>query len=196
MSTSTVAETPVPAGMTEEALYEVVNGERVELPPMSIFSTLVANQLFFHLAAYLREHQLGRAVIEALLILDREASLRRRPDVAFVSAERWSLDREIPETGDWDVIPTIAVEVISPNETSREVMEKMLEYFRVGVDEVWHVHPEARTVYRYESPLEVKIFGPDDRLVSTRLPGFSCPLVDLFRRTAGGSQADSATATK
>lgn len=183
---ASVASPPEVARRLDDSLHEVVNGERVELLPTSIFSTLIANRLFLRLAAHLGDHPIGQAVVEALLILDREANVRRRPDVAFVSAERWPLDREFPETGDWDVIPTIAVEVIGPNETLHNVVKKMQEYFRHRVEEVWHVHPEARTVYRYESPLEVKIFGPVDQLVSTRLPGFSCPLVDLFRRTATG----------
>lgn len=182
---ASVASPPEVARRLDDSLHEVVNGERVELPSTSIFSTLIANRLFLCLAAHLGEHPIGLAVIGAPLILDREANVRRRPDVAFVSAARWPLDREFPETGDWDVIPTIAIEVIGPNDKSLDVLEKMLEYFHYGVEEVWNVHPEAKTVYRYESPFEAKIFGPDNQLVSTRLPGFACPLVDLFRRTAG-----------
>lgn len=83
---ASVASPPEVARRLDDSLHEVVNGERVELPSTSIFSTLIANRLFLCLAAHLGEHPIGLAVIGAPLILDREANVRRRPDVAFVSA--------------------------------------------------------------------------------------------------------------
>src|SRR5207253_8696932 len=77
----------------EEPLYEVVNGERVELPPMSILAALIASWLQESLGPFVRSHGLGLVVTEALFILDAQRNLRRRPDVAFVSAERWPLER-------------------------------------------------------------------------------------------------------
>src|SRR5262245_45117941 len=87
----------------EEALYEIVNGERVELPPMSAYATWIIGRLDHRLGPFAESHALGTVVPEMLFILDSERNLRRRPDVAFVSFERWPLGREIPETGDWAV---------------------------------------------------------------------------------------------
>ena len=78
---------------------------------------------------------------EMLFVLDAEHNLRRRPDVAFVSTARWPLDRALPETGDWDVVPDLAVEVISPNDVFKDVLAKVREYFHYGVQVVWVIAP-------------------------------------------------------
>src|SRR5438132_9904411 len=89
-----------PRPTADETLYEVVNGQRVELPPVSAYSTLVGSRLQQDLGPFAAAHRLGIVVGEMLFILDAERNLRRRPDVAFVSTERWPLDRLIPEAGD------------------------------------------------------------------------------------------------
>jgi Uma2 family endonuclease len=181
--------TPDPAversSTSDEPLYEIINGERVDLPPMSILSNLIAGQLFFILASFLRNHPIGTVVVEALLILDDDADTRRRPDVAFVSAERWPLDRPIPETGDWNVVPDLAIEVASPNDILSDVVSKIGDYFGYGVREAWLVIPEERQVYVYSSPTEVRILTSERSLESTLLPGLSISLAGVFARTAG-----------
>src|SRR5437879_13743849 len=79
--------------MSDDALYEVVNGQRVELPPMSIYAVWIGSRLQARLAPFAEAKKLGTVVTEALFILDAANDLRRRPDVAFVSTERWPLDR-------------------------------------------------------------------------------------------------------
>ena len=180
--------TTAPPSDSEEPLYEIINGEKVELPPMGIFSNLIAGDIYFAMRTFLRDHPLGTLVMEALIILDREANLRRRPDVAFVAADRWPLDREVPETGDWDVVPTLAIEVTSPHDLAKDVEEKVIEYFAHGVEVVWVVHPEHHRVYCYSSPTETKILDETAALDGgDLLPGFGLPLGDLFHRTAGAA---------
>ena len=47
MSTTAVLGPPrgMPHANDDEALFETINGERVELPPMSVYATMVANLL-------------------------------------------------------------------------------------------------------------------------------------------------------
>lgn len=40
----------------------------------------------------------------------------------------------------------LVIEVLSPSETRKEIREKLRDYESNGVDEVWLVSPEARTV--------------------------------------------------
>jgi Uma2 family endonuclease len=123
--------------------------------------------------------------MEMLCILDAARDLRRRPDVAFVSAARWPLDATLPETGDWAMVPDLAVEVISPNDVLKDVLAKVREYFQYGVQIVWVVMPEERQVYVYESPTQVRILTTDDVLTGADLlPGFRLPVVSLFQRSA------------
>jgi Uma2 family endonuclease len=176
---------PVSRARPEEALYEVVNGQRVELPPMGAYSTWIASELHNYLGPFAKGHGLGRVVVELLFILDAENDLRRRPDLAFVSVERWPLNRDIPLEGDWEVIPDLAVEVISPNDLFEEVISKVNEYFRLGVKQVWLVLPREKQVYTYSSPTTVRILTAGEELEGGNLlPGFRLPLAHLFHREA------------
>jgi len=169
----------------DEPLYEIVDGQRVDVPPMSVYTTWLASRLHGRLWPYVEEHGLGTCVMEMLFILDAERNLRRRPDVAFVSADRWPLDREFPVTGDWDVVPDLAVEVISPNDIFKDVLAKLHEYFQYGVQLVWAIVPEAQQVYVYDSPTQVRILMVRDTLTGgTILPDFRLPLASLFQRSA------------
>jgi Uma2 family endonuclease len=104
----------------------------------------------------------------------------RAKDVAFVSVERWPIDRPFPRVGDWQVIPDLAVEVVSPHAVSADVMAKMEEYFRVGVRQVWLVYPDQRQIYVYDGMEAVRVVGVDKMLETSLLPGYSAPVARLF----------------
>src|SRR5262249_11072066 len=77
----------------DEPLYEIVNGEKVEMPPMGAYSTMLAFWLGQLLDSFVRPRALGNVAVEVLFVLDLVRDIRRRPDVAFVSRERWPLER-------------------------------------------------------------------------------------------------------
>ena len=191
VSPSLVAsENKVTLSTQDEPLYEIVHGQRVDLQPMSAYATLIASRLYSRLSLYTEEHALGISVVELLFILDTAHDLRRRPDVAFVSAARWPLNKEFPETGDWEVVPNLAVEVISPNDVFKDVLAKLREYFQYGVQLVWVVSPEERQVYVYKSPTHVRILAATEDLTDDDiLPGFRLPLAPLFQRSAATNAA-------
>ena len=161
-------------------LYEVIDGERVELPPMAILSIWFASLLHEHLAAYARAKKLGRVLSEALFHLPAPVLRDRRPDVAFVSYERWG--QKVPrERNAWDVVPNLNVEVVSPTDGAEELETKINEYQRVGVDLVWVIYPLTGKVYVHESPTQVRILTPTDVLDGGKvLPGFRLQLAELF----------------
>ena len=53
----------------DEPLYEIVDGQRVELPPKSVYATLVATNLLGGLAFFSRAHPIGRPLCEMLFRL-------------------------------------------------------------------------------------------------------------------------------
>lgn len=162
-----------------EALYEVVRGQIVELPSMSILAALIASMLQENLGPFVRQQKLGKAVTEGLFVLDPLSNIRRRPDVAFVSAERWPLDRPLPATGDWPVVPDLAVEVISPTDVMVQVIAKIKEYFAYQVKQVWVIIP-GEIVYIHGSLTDVRVLAFDQELTSPLLPGFRIKLSDLI----------------
>jgi Uma2 family endonuclease len=134
----------------------------------------------------------GTVVQEMLFILDADRDLRRRPDVAFVSADRWPLDRALPETGDWLVVPNLAVEVVSPNDLVADLAAKIREYFHYGVEQLWVILPSERKVYVYDSPTQVRILGAEEDLEGERLlPGFRLALSTLFQKPASVAESTS-----
>lgn len=172
-----------------DALYEIVDGVRVELPPMSIYSNLIATRIHDQMRTLVAETAIGTSWIESMFLLELEPRRGRRPDVAFVSSERWPLDREIPEEGDWEVVPDLCVEVISPHDLFDDVTRKLAEYFRYGVKQVWIVWPAERQVHVYSSINSRTILSGEDVLSGAELlPGFNISLEALFRRQPGESE--------
>src|SRR5215471_3959438 len=172
----------------DEPLYEIVNGQRVDPPPMSAYVAWLASRLHLRLGLYAEDKGLGVSVTEMLFVLDAEHNLHRRPDVAFVSTARWPLDRALPETGDWDVVPDLAVEVISPNDIFKDVLAKVREYFHYGVQTVWVIAPEEQQVYVYDSPTQVRILTGQEELTGGEVvPGFHMPLGQLFQRVVASA---------
>ncbi len=162
-------------------LYEIVNGQIVEKPPMGNFQVVVAALLAQILGGYVRANGLGRVVSEMLFKLNPTGKLKRRPDLAFVSYARWARDRKVGFEDGWDVIPEIAIEVISPSNRADEVITKVREYFQAGVIRVWVIYPFERQVYIYESPRKNIILGEGDDLDGgDLLPGFRLSLAELF----------------
>lgn len=180
------ADDPRPFLSHPDALYEVVDGQVQELPPMGTYAVRVATLLAGQLLHYLREHPIGILLIEGLLVLDRDRNLRRRPDIAFVSVDRWPADRPLPEEGDIEVVPDIAIEILSPNDLYIAVNRKLVEYFDVGVRQVWLVDPAFGKISVYASPTEVRIHAEGDILEGEPLlPGSRLDVASVFRRTLG-----------
>lgn len=111
--------------------------------------------------------------------------LRKNPetivgiDVAVASAE--TMARQRPKPPVIEGIPILAVEVLSPSTTQREVNEKTELYLECGVPLVWLVDPETRTV-RVHRPGEPPILFNEQHELSgdPLLPGFRVPVGDLF----------------
>jgi Uma2 family endonuclease len=169
------------AAVDNDSLYEIVDGQRVEKPLMGSFQVLVASILDQQLGAFVRTNGLGRVLSEMLFKINPTGGHKRRPDVAFVSYERWARGRKINSEDGWDVIPDLAIEVISPSNTAEEVIKKIREYFKAKVRQVWVVYPIDRLIYVYDSPKKNIILDITDELDGgTILPGFRLSLVELF----------------
>ncbi len=191
MSTTEALEPQVipPIG-DDEPFYEVVGDVRVELPPMGAFESVLASELASAIHQFAKSLGLGIAVVETLFRLRSQPSLQRRPDAAYVSFERWAKGRRIPRGNAWDVIPDIAVEVISPTNLAEEIPTKVREYFEAGVRRVWIIFTHESLVYQYDSPRSIRVLMRDDALEGGEiLPGFRLPLVELLQEPEDATPA-------
>ena len=108
------------------------------------------------------------------------------PTLPSSRPRRWPIGKRVPRTESWDVIPDLAVEVISQSNSADEVAGKIEEYLRAGTRQVWVVYPATSKVQVYDSPTQVKILQVGDDLQGDPLiPGFRLPLAVLFGEGAG-----------
>ena len=168
------------SSVESDLLYEVVDGHIVEKGPLGAYEILVGSFLNTCLDGFARANNCGRAVSE--MLFDFGAGLsQRRPDVAYVSYDRWPRQRRVPRTQAWAVVPELAVEVISPSNTFEEVVNKVHEYFQAGVQHVWAIAPPRQQVYVYQSPSHIRVLNVQDELTGDPfLPGFRLKVSELF----------------
>jgi Uma2 family endonuclease len=173
---------PLAGEREPEGLYEVVDGRIVE-KCMGAYECWFASVVFELLNPFVRANSSGRVFQEMIFNLRPQVDRERRPDVAFVSYERWARDRRVPRTRSWAVIPDLAVEIVSRTNTVDEVADKLEEYFLVGVRQVWVVYPIHAKIYVYSSTTSVQILARGDELDGGLvLPGFRLPVSELFDR--------------
>jgi Uma2 family endonuclease len=184
MSTAEVLTPPPPARNDpyDHDRYEIVDGIRVELPPMGTESTGVASDLAVLLANFGLTQNVGKAYTEMLVKLPLNRDRSRKPDVIFVPFTTWPRGQRLPEVSPWEVVPNLCVEVVSPSDRAGEVMEKVREYLEAGVRLVWVVYPQQAWVHVFEQPAgPARILTRADTLDGgTVLPGFAVPLADLL----------------
>jgi Uma2 family endonuclease len=164
----------------DDGLYELVDGRIVE-KDVGAQQAEIASLLDQTIGPFVRTHRLGRVLSELVYRIDPARNLQRRPDVSFVSDAKWPFRKRVPDVPVWDMVPDLAIEVVSPNNSADEVQDKRLEYFQAGVTQVWVIYPRQREVYVYTSPTTVKILTAEQELDGgDLLPGFRLPLSSLF----------------
>lgn len=183
MSPTAVLEDPLAAAgnavADAESLYELYYGRHVE-KAVSAIAIYLASRLSYLVNSYADQHALGQAVTEMLFDLDPSVRLHRRPDLAFICSPA-GIALEIDESAAWDVIPDLAVEVISPSNLAEDVEEKVGEYFAAGVRRVWVLYPRSRRLHDYISAEAARIISVDGIIDGGDiLPGFQFQLADLF----------------
>lgn len=110
-----------------------------------------------------------------------ESNTVRILDVAFISKAR------VPELEGplFQAAPDLAVEIISPGETGRKMLEKAQAYLQTGTQLVWAVYPEEEVVDIYrladDDSVNVKTIAKDGILDGEGvLPDFNLPVKDIF----------------
>ena len=163
--------------------YEIIEGELfVSCSPGLTHQRVFAN-LTFWLFGFLMENPIGEFIPTPGLILSENSGVI--PDLVVVLNEQQ--DRII--TGErLTGPPALVIEIVSPGSTNirRDRVAKLQLYSKHGVSEYWIVDPGNLTVEKYvvhDSALTLlETLHLDDTLSTSILPGFSCPLSQIFRR--------------
>ncbi len=77
--------------------------------------------------------------------------------------------------------PDLAVEIFSPEDSVRQLMRKVKQYFAAGCHTVWIVYPETQEVQALEATGSDRLLTGDDTLEAPELlPGFSVQISEFF----------------
>jgi Uma2 family endonuclease len=159
--------------------FELVRGEVIELPPPLKLHGVVTGNVGWVLGNYVRQRGKGYLTTnDAGVILERDPDTVRGPDVALYE-DADSFEDIHPKYD--EVPPRLAVEVLSPDDRADRVTRKIMDYLRNGVELVWVVDPEDRTVTVYPADNGPRLLEETEELDGGEvLPGFRCRLADFF----------------
>lgn len=168
-----------------DARIEVKEGEIVEMSLVGGLHNWIAKKIAWAMEAYVGQHKTGLVFTDSLLYIlsgeSEEVRTARVPDASFIRKEDipagWDFERPCPGA------PTLAVEVMSPDDQFEEVVQKIHEYFGAGTAEVWVVLPRQKAVYRYRrGESQVQTYRETDTLDAAPLfPGLTLALLDVFK---------------
>ena len=159
--------------------HELWRGELKRMSPAGHWHSSLAMRLGGMLELHARRHGLGRVYgADGGFRLARDPDTVLAPDVAFVCSER------LPPSGSpgyFPGAPDLAVEVLSPDDSSRAVSTKVAAWLEHGTREVWVVDPRHRALTVQTANSAPFTLAHDATLQDcTVLPGFTFLLAELF----------------
>jgi len=156
---------------------EVVEGELIVLPPPKSKHSLIAMAVAEALHP-LKARGVAKVLMEAGYHLSSDPPTWIQPDVSAISTERV---RSTSSQGYFTGAPELAVEIVSPSETARDLNRKIDLLVAGGSLAVWVIYPEEQ---------EVRVFVPGGTSYIRRinetlplpelLPDFELPVARLF----------------
>ncbi len=163
-----------------EGRIELLEGWAVLSPPPLFRHQRIAERITVDVGVYLRESGIGISVPNPGVRFDLHNGLQ--PDLTvFVG------DPEVEPGGRYaGRSPDVCVEILSPSNERRDLVEKLDVYERTGVGEYWVVDPAQNTVLRYVRDDATGRFAPpetltpSDTLETPLLPGLRIDLAEVL----------------
>jgi Uma2 family endonuclease len=103
-----------------------------------------------------------------------------QPDIMIICNLKENLDSE----GNYTGIPSLVVEILSPNSIKKDLIKKLDLYMSTGIKEYWIVNPMNRqiTIYQFDSKniVQTYTYSNNDIAISFEYTGLEVPLENLF----------------
>ena len=167
----------------EGGKMELICGKVVRRMPVSREHAKATVFLIERLGPFVRRAVIGELLTEAGHLMRRDPDVVLAPDISFVANERIPAGG-LPNDGFIPVVPTLAVEVVSPGDLDSEIAAKVEDYLAAGVERVWVVLPKQRTVTIHYPDGTARRIGADGTLTSGdagfTTDGFELRLDELF----------------
>jgi Uma2 family endonuclease len=149
---------------------ELVRGRIVAMPPPKVRHGQVCSKVVRIVGNYADEHELGHVLSnDSGVITERDPDTVRGVDVSFYSYARVPKG-ELPSSY-LDVPPDLVLEVLSPDDRWRDVLEKVFEYLDAGVGVVIVLDPMRRTLRLFQGDEPDRILTDQDELTLPDLLG-------------------------
>jgi Uma2 family endonuclease len=156
---------------------ELDEGELITMPPAGGQHGKCAVEIITILNNHFKAHRLG-SVYTPDTGFRLNAQTVRAPDVAFVRQDRIAA---LHAVGYIQGAPDLAVEILSPSDTFRQLMRKVKQYFAAGTHTVWIVYSDRKEVQILEATGTDRLLQGDDPIEAPELlPGFSVPIGEFF----------------
>jgi Uma2 family endonuclease len=125
-----------------------------------------------------KQPRLGRALPELRCTF---AGRSVDPDVAYVRRERLPVDPDGQLANRFLAPPDIVVEIVSPEQSQFELVEKVGWCVQNGVKLGWLIAPDGQEILEF-APGAAPCVLPQDGALDGRdvLPGFRCPVAEVF----------------
>lgn len=178
---------------SDEGRFEIVNGELIIMSPHASEHGLIVRWLFVKLFQFLISSP-DWEVFQEFAFAQIEwgtpgtpnwvkGSLE--PDIMLVSKAKLTESRAARL--DWkrwpiSVIPALVIEVVSPTDRYKVIMDKIAAYLNLGVSVVWLIDPDHRTVSVYQAGRAAPevIEAGQDLPLPDLLAGLNLSLTELF----------------
>jgi Uma2 family endonuclease len=158
---------------------ELVRGQVVRYPMPGAKHGMVCLNAGVIVREFVRSEKTGRACSNDTFVRISDGTLRGA-DVAYWSYARFPREHPMPD-GVIDVSPELVFEVRSPSDLWTDMLGKMLDYIRAGVDVVVILDPPTESATVYRSGTRQDTFEKDETLtIPDVLPGFAVPVARFF----------------
>lgn len=157
-----------------DRLLELIDGEIIEKMPGQLHGYIVWLLSGF-LFNFLRANPTGYVTIETRHRRP-DSDHHLIPDLAFVTHDRGGA----VQAGAVPHMPDLAVEVQSPGQSERFMLDKALLYLASGARMVWLIYPERQIVETLTLTERQLLTAQDQLTGGDVLPGFSVAISELF----------------
>ncbi|HMV42679.1 MAG TPA: Uma2 family endonuclease [Leptospiraceae bacterium] len=154
-----------------DGFYEIIDGERKDMSPSGFLHGLIEGSL----SEILKENlsKTGSVATGEIGILIQKNPLRvRGADIVYITKESYPK----PPIGILEKAPELAVEILSPANTTTEMNGKLKDYLAIGIPHIVYVDPENEMTTVYENN-SFQVFSFEEKF---RLFDFEIKMSDLL----------------
>ncbi|MER3403316.1 MAG: hypothetical protein C4336_05345 [Armatimonadota bacterium] len=171
--------------LLDKERYEIIDGEVHEMATPTLKHQLLVTRLNRTVGNFTAQNRLGEMFTAPYDVVIQRSPLRtRQPDLFFFSRQQLLQAPHLLSESRTEIAPELVIEVLSPSDSVSVWRDKLHDYHRVGVQEVWAVDLENEEievlVWESWGYRALGWFWGETPIVSQVLPQLTLNPKDLF----------------